>query len=467
MPFTTYICNHRQRLLNELRTFARFPSISAQPEHAAAVQRCAAWLANHLGQLGLEQAQVIPTPRHPLVYAEWRHAPGRPTVLIYGHYDVQPADPLHEWHTPPFAPTVRNGNLYGRGASDDKGQLFCHVKALEAYLRTTGKLPVNVVCLFEGEEEIGSPNLKLWLARNKNKLKADLAVISDTRFLAPGRPAITYALRGGLSLELEVRSLARDVHSGSYGGALHNPIQVLSEMIARLQRGNGQIAIPGFYDHVRRWSWAERAYMQRSGPTDAQILRDAGTQYGWGERGYSLYERTTIRPALTINGITGGYQGAGGKGIIPARASAKLSFRLVPDQDPQTIEQRVRQYIAHIMPATVQTTIRTQKAIKPALLDRHHPAMSAAITAYQGGFGASPVFLRSGGSIPVVNTLQELLNIPTILLGFALPTDGMHAPNEKFHLGQFYQGINSCIHFLAEVGKHASRDRQHSTNFEA
>ncbi|MFN8453539.1 MAG: dipeptidase [Anaerolineae bacterium] len=460
-----YAQAHRSRFLTELRDFIRIPSVSAQPQHAQDVKRCAEWLADHLRQIGLERAQVIPTPRHPIVTAEWRHAPGRPTVLIYGHYDVQPVDPLTEWRTPPFEPTLRGEKLYGRGASDDKGQLWCHVKALEAYLKTSGRLPVNVICLFEGEEEIGSPNLKPWLAQHKERFAADVAVMSDTRFVSPGRPAITYALRGGLGLEVEVRSLWQDVHSGSFGGAVHNPIQALAEIIALLHDAQGRIAIPGFYEQVRRLSAAERAEMARSGPADEQILRDAGALGpGWGERGdrkgrpYTLYERTTIRPALTINGIRGGYQGPGGKAIIPARASAKISFRLVPEQDPVEIDRLFRQHLARITPPTVQVAVQTRLMSRPALLDRRHPAMQAAAAAYHRGFGAAPVFLRSGGSIPVVNTFQELLGIPTVLMGFGLPDDRIHAPNEKFNLGQFYRGIETCLHFLAEIGRRPPTD---------
>lgn len=450
---TAYLQTQRQRFLTELCEFVRLPSVSGQPEQARDVAHCASWLAAHLQKLGLEQIQIIPTPRHPLVYAAWHDAPTQPTVLIYGHYDVQPADPLYEWRTPPFTPTVRNGYLYGRGASDDKGQLFCHVKALEAYLKTTGRLPVNVICLFEGEEEIGSPNLKPWLLRHQAQLQADVAVISDTRFLARGRPALTYGLRGGLGLALTVGTLPRDVHSGSYGGALYNPIQVLGEIIAALHDRQGRIAIPGFYDNVRRWSQAERAFMRRQGPSDAAILQSAGARLGWGEAAYTLYERTTIRPALTINGITGGYQGPGGKGIIPAQASAKISFRLVPDQEPHVVEQLVRHQIDRLTPPGVKTTVTVYQRTKPGLIDRRHPAMQAAVTAYQRGFGATPVFLRSGGSIPVVNTLQEVLGIPTVLMGFALPDDRMHAPNERFQLAQFYGGVRTCIHFLEAVGQ--------------
>ncbi len=447
-----YVQSHHPRFLSELQGFVRFPSVSAQPKHTEDVKRCAAWLANHLRQVGLEGTRVISTARHPLVYAEWLRAPGRPTVLIYGHYDVQPVDPLGEWHTPPFEPTVRGDDLYGRGVCDDKGQLFAHIKAIESCLRTRGRLPVNVKCLFEGEEEIGSPNLLPFVERNKRALASDVAVMSDTRILAPDRPAITYALRGGLGLELEVRGPKRDLHSGNFGGAIHNPLQALCEIIARLHDAQGRVTIPGFYDCVRTWSEDERAYLARAGPADAQILQDAQADRGWGERGYSLYERTTIRPALTVNGIVGGYQGPGGKAVIPARAIAKISFRLVPDQDPHEIEQLFRQHITHITPPTVSVMVRASLRAQPALINRRHPAMRAAAEAYHKGFGAVPVFVRSGGTIPVVNTFQQMLGVPTVLMGFALPDDRIHAPNEKFHLPNFFNGIATCLWFLAHVG---------------
>src|SRR6185369_6214288 len=293
----------RERWLEELKEFIRFPTVSAQASHANDLKKCAAWLGEHLRATGLENVKVVPTKRHPIVYADWLRAPGRPTALIYGHYDVQPAEPLDKWTTPPFEPAVRRDNLYARGACDNKGQMFAHIKALEFYLRSTGTLPVNVKCLFEGEEEIGSPNLPSFIARNKQALAADAAVMSDTRMLGPDRPALTYGLRGGLSLELEVTGPQHDLHSGNFGGAVHNPLQALCEIISRLHDQKGRVAIPGFYDRVRLWSKRERIYMKAAGPRDDVILRHAGTARGWGEPGYSLYERTTIRPALTINGI--------------------------------------------------------------------------------------------------------------------------------------------------------------------
>jgi acetylornithine deacetylase/succinyl-diaminopimelate desuccinylase-like protein len=446
-----YAQAHRPRFVAELKDFVRFPTVSAQPKHAGDINKCAAWLANHLRRTGLKDVKVIPTARHPLVYASWRRG-RQPTVLIYGHYDVQPADPLSEWRSPPFQPIVHGDDLYGRGACDDKGQMFAHVKALESCLRTTGKLPVNLKCLFEGEEEIGSPSLLPFLERNKGALAADVAVMSDMPILAAHRPALTYAMRGGLSLELEVRGPQRDLHSGIYGGAIHNPLQALCEMVAKLHDSEGRVTIPGFYTRLRRWSEDERDYMVRVGPQDGQVLQDAGATKGWGECGYTLYERTTIRPALTVNGILGGYQGPGGKGVIPARALAKLSFRLVPDQDPREVDRLFRQHIARITPPTVRSRVRTLSGAKPALVSRRHPAMRAAAIAYRKGFGATPVFLRSGGTIPVVNAFQRVLGVPTVLMGFALPDDRMHAPNEKFHLPNFYNGIATSLWFLATIG---------------
>jgi acetylornithine deacetylase/succinyl-diaminopimelate desuccinylase-like protein len=443
-----YVRTHRQRFVAELKEFIRFPSVSADPRHAADVHRCAAWLAGHLRRVGLDRVQLWASSGHPLVYAEWRRAAGRPTVLIYGHYDVQPADPLSEWHTPPFEPAVRDGTLYGRGASDDKGQMFAHVKALETYLRTTGRLPVNVRCLFEGEEEVGSPHLASALARHRGALAADVAVLSDTAMPAPDRPALTYALRGLLSLELDVQGPRHDLHSGNFGGAVHNPTQALCEILARLHDGNGRVTVPGFYDRVRSVGAGERTYLARTGPSDAGVLRNAGAERGWGEAGWTPRERATLRPALTINGITGGYQGSGGKAVIPARASAKVSFRLVPDQDPDEIDRLFRRHLARLTPPTVRVTAHTRARARPALLDRNHPALRAAAVAYRQGFGVAPVFVRSGGTIPVVNTLHEVFRIPTVLLGFALGDDRLHAPDERFRLRQFDNGIATCLHFL-------------------
>jgi acetylornithine deacetylase/succinyl-diaminopimelate desuccinylase-like protein len=456
MPLTrpfAYVQRHRQRFVTELPDFVRFASVSAPPKHHSDMQKCAVWLANHLRRIGLEYVDIMSTPRHPLVYAERRHAPERPTVLTYGHYGVQPADPLHEWRSPQFEPVVYGNNLYVRGACDDKGQMFAHLKALEAYFRTERVLPVNVKCLFEGEEEIGSPNLTPFLSQYRSALAADVAVMSDMPMVGPDRPAITYAMRGALSLELEICGPEQDLHFEIFGGAIHDPLQALREIIARLHDVNGRVAIPSFYDRVRRWSEQEREYMACTGPSDGQMLRDAQVGHGWGERGYTLYERTTTRPALAVNGIIGGYQGPGGKAVTPAGAVAKLSFRLVPDQDPAEIDRLFRKHIARLTPPVVRSTVRTNFMAKPALVNRRHPGMRAAQVAYRRGLGATPVFLRSGGTIPIVNTFQAMLGIPTVLMGFSLPDDRMHAPNEKFPLPNFYHGIATAIWFLAEIDR--------------
>jgi acetylornithine deacetylase/succinyl-diaminopimelate desuccinylase-like protein len=448
-----YAHAHRKRFVAELKRFLSFPSVSSKPERARDVRRCAAWLARHLKNIGLDQVRVIPTRGHPIVYGAWSGARGRPTLILYGHYDVVPAEPLRDWRTPPFTPTLKDGNLYARGAADDKGQLFSHVKALESWLRTERSLPVNVKCIFEGEEEIGSPHLTSFIARNRRALRADAAVISDTRMLAPDRPAISYAQRGGLRAELKITGPPHELHSGNFGGAVLNPAQALCEIIARLHDGHGHIAIPGFYDDVRRWDEAERAFMTRNGPTDEEILHDANIKGAWGEPGFTAYERTTIRPALIVNGIAGGHQGHGSKSIIPASAFAKLSFRLVPDQNPQKIAQLFRDHIARLTPAAVHSSVRTFSPIEPALVDRNHSAVRAATFAYKNGFGSPPVFVRSGGSIPVVHTFQRILGCPAVLMGFGLPDDHIHGPNEKFHLANFYKAIATSIWYLAAAAK--------------
>jgi acetylornithine deacetylase/succinyl-diaminopimelate desuccinylase-like protein len=443
-----YARAHRPRFVSELKQFLSFPSVSSQPENAKDIRNCAAWLARHLQAIGLNRVRIIPTRGNPIVYASWLRATGRPTLIIYGHYDVIPGEPVRAWKTPPFTPTVKNGNVHARGADDDKGQLFSHVKALESWLRTERSLPVNVKCIFEGEEEIGSPHLTSFIARNRRALRADAAVISDTRMLATDRPAISYAQRGGLRAEVKITGPRHELHSGNFGGAVLNPLQALCEIIASLHDSHGHVAIPGFYDDVREWDEKERAFMARTGPTDDDILRDAQVERGWGEPGFSLYERTTIRPALTLNGVAGGHYGLGSKSIIAASAIAKLSFRLVLDQNPRKIAKLFREHIARLTPPAVRSALRIFAPIEPALVDRNHPALKAAAFAYKKGFGFLPVFIRSGGSIPVVNTFQQILGCPAVLMGFGLPDDQIHAPNEKFHLANFYKAIATSIWYM-------------------
>jgi acetylornithine deacetylase/succinyl-diaminopimelate desuccinylase-like protein len=445
-----YARRHRSRFVEELKCFVRFPSVSNQASHARDVGGCAGWLAAHLRQIGLEHVRIIPTRRHPIVHANWQGARGRPTILIYGHYDVQPAEPLSQWRTPPFRPSIHKNNLYGRGASDDKGQLFTHVKAIESYLKTRQALPLNVTCIFEGEEELGgSHNLDSFVRRNRSALRADAVVISDTRMRGLEQPALGYSQRGNIRFQIEVQGPEQDLHSGNFGGVVHNPLQALCEIAASLHDAEGRVTIPGFYDHVREWSAAEREYMASTGPKDRDILRHAHVSRDWGESGFTLYERITIRPALTVNGISGGYQGDGIKTVIPAKASGKISIRLAPGQRPGRIDQLFREHITRITPATVRVEIKTLSGSNPVVVNRNHPALRAASLAFQKGFGAQPVFLRSGGSVSAASVFQQQLGIPTVLMGFALPDDHAHAPNEKLHLPTFFRGIETSIWYMA------------------
>jgi acetylornithine deacetylase/succinyl-diaminopimelate desuccinylase-like protein len=443
---------NQARFVAELIEFVRFPSISAQPQHSRDLRQCAKWIAQQLNQVGLDDVRIVSTRGHPIIVGTWSHAPNQLTLLIYGHYDVQPADPLSEWRSPPFQPAIRGQDLFGRGASDDKGQLFAHVKALECCIRGSGKLPVNVICLFEGEEEIGSPSLCQFLQEHPQVLDADAAVVSDTAMFSKDRPAITHALRGMLSLELKVSGPANDLHSGFFGGAIHNPLQAISELITAFHDRSGRVAIPGFYDRVRPLNAEERAYMAKFGRSDEEILEDAQTELGWGETGFSLYERITTRPCLTINGITGGYQGAGAKSVIPNHAVAKLSFRLVPDQNPFEIESLCRAFVARRKPETVTVHIQRQSSARAVILDVGNRVTKAAARACLAGFGAPPVLLRNGGTIPSVGMLSDA-RIPTVLMGFALPDDRLHAPNEKFHLPVFHKAVNTSICFLNELAR--------------
>jgi acetylornithine deacetylase/succinyl-diaminopimelate desuccinylase-like protein len=444
-----YARTHQDQFLRELIEFLRIPSISTQPEHQPDIERAAVWLRDQLLAAGFPTAQVVPTPGHPVVYAEWLAAgPQAPAVLIYGHYDVQPPDPLELWDAPPFEPTVVDDDLFGRGTSDDKGQLYVHVKAIEAFRHTVGAPPINVKCIFEGEEESGSPNLEPFVRQHADLLAADVAVISDTHILGPDMPSIVYALRGLAYVEVEVTGPDHDLHSGTYGGAVHNPINALCAMIARLHDQNGHITIPGFYDQVRELSPGERRELTGV-PFERQAwLDEAGVKTDWGEPEYTIVERTTARPTLDVNGIWGGYIQPGAKTVLPSKAFAKISMRLVPDQEPARIAQLLRDYLAEIAPPTVDVEVRNLHSGAGAIVRRDSPAMQAASRAYAAAFGSEPAFTRAGGSIPVVATFQEVLGIETILMGFGLPDDRLHSPNEKFHLPNFRKGIKTILHFM-------------------
>ena len=444
---------HFLKSVQDLSSFIRIPSVSAEPKHKNDIISCANWLANHLKQIGLENAKVIPTQNHPLVYADWLHVPGEPTLLIYGHYDVQPADPLSEWNDNPFSGKIKDNYIYGRGASDDKGQLFVHVKALQYYIATFGRLPINIKCIFEGEEETGSESLLYFLEKNSWLLQSDVAVVSDMKIPSPSQPAITYSLRGMLSVDLEIFGQKHDLHSGNFGGVIYNPLQALCEIISKLHDNEGRIAIPGFYKNVVQRGKKEREYMRSHGQLDSAILKDAEATYSWGEPGYSLYEKITIRPSLSVNGLTGGYQGNGPKAIIPSKASAKISFRLVQQQDPEKIYSLFTNFIYSIKPNAVSCSIKKIASAYPVLSDTSNKYFRMASLAYKKAFKKCPFFIASGGTIPVVAALHEKLKIPVILMGFALPDDRLHAPNERFYLPNFYKGIQTSIAFIEQLSQ--------------
>jgi acetylornithine deacetylase/succinyl-diaminopimelate desuccinylase-like protein len=452
LQLDAYLTAAKPQQLAELQEWLRIPSISTLSAHKADVMAAATWLAENMRQAGLENIEVIETATQPMVYADWLHAPDKPTVLIYGHFDVQPVDPLHLWHTPPFEPTVRGDDLFARGASDDKGQTFLHVKAVEALLKTGGTLPVNVKFLVEGEEESGSAAINHYVPQHGDKLAADAVLISDTHILAPDRPAILYGLRGMWRAEITVTGAGHDLHSGSYGGAIHNANQALAEILAALHDRDGRVTVPGFYDDVRVLSAEERASLMRVPYGEAEILADSGAPATYGEPEYTVVERTGARPTLEINGMWGGFTEEGFKTVIPAQAFAKISCRLVPYQDSVTIGKQVTAYLKQLAPPTVTVEVRPFSDGGPAFLTPYDsPAIGAASRAMQRVFGVEPIFTLEGGGIPVVTVFQKVLGAPIVLMGFGLPDDNLHAPNEKFHLPNFYNGIRTSIAFLQEM----------------
>ncbi len=449
-----YADSHRGQFLGELKDFLRIPSISTLPEHAGDMRRTAEWVADQLRKIGMETVRIYDTPGHPIVYGAWNGAPGAPTALIYGHYDVQPVDPLDEWKTQPFEPTEQNGNIYARGASDDKGQVFVHLKVIESLMKAHGgKLPINVKFLIEGEEEIASQNLDAFIHSHKDLLQADVTVISDGGILAPNQPSIVYALRGMVYMELEVKAARADLHSGMYGGTVHNPAQALCEIVAALHNPDGSVAVPGFYDKVRPLDEAERKALAQIPYPEEQWQRDTGAPHSWGEAAYTLRERTGARPTLEVNGLLSGFTGKGAKTVLPAKAMAKISCRLVGDQDPYEIEDLVRKHIQVITPPTVTSEVRGINYAYPSTVPINSPAMDAAIAAYERGFGAKPIFMREGGTLPIVATLQQFFHMPVLLVGFGLHDDNAHAPNEKFALDCFYRGITTAIELFERLSK--------------
>lgn len=443
---------NRERFIEELCAFLRFPSISTLDEYRSDVHRAATWLAEHLRSIGIDYVEIIPTAGHPIVYAEHSsHLPNAPRLLFYGHYDVQPVDPLDQWQSPPFEPTIRDGKVFARGATDDKGQVFLVVKAIESWLRADGSLPCNVTLIVEGEEEIGSPNLEAFLRDHRNRLVSDAALVCDTAMFAPGVPSLVYGLRGLAYLELTLQGPRRDLHSGSYGGAVVNPANALARIIAALHDERGRVAVPGFYDDVRPLDPEERALLAALPFDEEAYRRDLEVDALGGEEGYTVIERIGARPTLDVNGMWSGFIGEGAKTVLPATAHAKISMRLVPEQRADRIAELVAAYIERIAPPGVRARVRVLHGADPVIIDRHSPALQAAQRALEKTFGRSPVFQREGGSIPVVSQLQQLLGIPVVLMGFGLHSDGAHSPNEHFHLTNFYQGVESVIRFFEEL----------------
>jgi acetylornithine deacetylase/succinyl-diaminopimelate desuccinylase-like protein len=445
--------NH-PRFLNEVKDLLRIPSVSTLPEHAADCRRTAETLGAELKRIGMENVRLIETEGHPLVYADWLHAAAKPTALCYGHYDVQPADPLDEWHTPPFEPTERNGNLYARGAVDDKGQMYMHVKAFESLLATNKSLPLNIRVLLEGEEEVGGEGIAAYVASKPADLKADFALVSDTEMFAPGLPTLCVGLRGMIYTELEIRGAKTDLHSGMYGGAAPNPFVALAHIIAKLKDENGRILIPGFYDDVQAPS-AEELAAWKSLPFDEEHYRETevGSKTLVGESGYSVLERTWARPTLEVHGMPGGFIGAGAKTVIPAKALAKISMRLVPNMTPAKAFEQYKSYVERIAPAGVDVSVRLIHSGDACLIPVDNPYVQAATRAMHEVWGKDTVFIRSGGSIPIVGDFDKHLGLPSVMMGFGLPDDNLHAPNEKFNLKNFELGIQSLIRFFEEAGR--------------
>ena len=444
----SYAQEHKDQILDELIEFVSIPSVSTDPEKKTEMQRAAQWVANHLLSLGFENVKILPTARHPVVYGESLKAGSdKPTVLIYGHYDVQPAEPLELWGTPPFEPTQHGENLYGRGASDMKGQVVASLKAVEAYAHT-GDLPINVKFIIEGEEEIGSPSLEKFLTENKDLLSCDFAINPDTGMIGADTPTITYGLRGLAYFELRVTGPEHDLHSGIFGGAVHNPAQALCELIAGMHDGNGRVTLPGFYDSVRSLDDEERAELARLPLDETFYLKQTGAPELFGETGYTAYERVGARPTLEVNGLLSGFTEEGSKTVLPAKAMAKISMRLVPDQNPDEVYEQFKRYLEENAPPTIRWELEDLNQGDAAITDCNMPGVVALSQAMEATWGKKPVYKREGGSVPVVAQMQKILGIESVLTGFGLPDDNLHAPNEKIHLPTFFNGIDTFIRYL-------------------
>jgi len=438
-----------KRYLTELKDFVRFPSVSTQPgRYGVHLRSCAAWLARHLQkQVGLNRVQMYHSDSYPIVTGECMSAgPGAPTILVYGHYDVQPPEPFDQWQIPPFQPTIRNQYLYGRGASDDKGQLFIHLKAMEYLLRRHRKLPVNVRCIFEGAEEIGSPGLAQFLQTHKERLKADVAILSDSAMPSATQPAIAYGMRGVLYVELSIWHNIPDLHSGNFGGVVRSPLEALCQLVGNIFDESGRISVPGFYDGI--WPPTPEELEMTSGQHTPSLLQMTGEFASAGDTRLSAYERVAFRPSITVSGLCGGYNGPGLKAVVPAVATAKLDIRLVPGQDPDRVYRLLEDWAVRQIPPSLHFTLKKLMAMPAVSVPLLHPAVQSARSALQSVYKKEPVFIKSGGTVPIVHLLQSLLGMPTVLLGFGLPQDRVHAPNERFYLPNFFKGISTVIQFM-------------------
>ena len=448
-----FINTNRDRYVEELKEYLAIPSISALPQHAADVKRAAEWSADEMRRIGMQNVKLIDTPGFPVVYGDWLGAEGAPTILFYGHYDVQPVDPIDLWESPPFEATVRDGEIYARGSADDKGQVFMHFKAIEAHLKQNGKLPCNIKVILEGEEEVGSANLDNFVKGHKDDLKADVVVISDSPMFDRGIPSICYGLRGLVYFQIDLRGTKSDLHSGSFGGAVANPAFVLANVLAQMKDRGGHVKIPGFYDDVRDLREEEREQWRRLPFNEKRYAKELGAPKLWGETGYSTLERVWARPTFEVNGILAGFTGEGAKTVIPAVAMAKVSMRLVPNQDPDKIAQLFEEFVKKVAPKTVEVKVTRMHGGKPWMTDFDNKYVQAAGRAIKQGFGQEPVFNREGGSIPVVATFQEILGLPSVLFGVGLPDENAHAPNEKLDLGNFHGGIIASAFLYEEIAK--------------
>ncbi len=447
-----YLKENEAKSLDQFKELLRIPSISAQSDHKDDIRRCAQWVSDYLKKLGIE-SELCETGGHPLVYGNYHVSDDVPTVLVYGHYDVQPVDPLDLWKSKPFEPVEDNGYIVARGATDDKGQMFTHLKGVEAYLKTVGKIPVNVKFMIEGEEETAAENLTKYIAENKDKFAADIVIVSDGSMYGRDLPAINYGLRGIAAVEIKVTGPNRDLHSGSYGGAVANPINALSKMIGQLHDADGHITIDGFYDNVYTMTDRERQQFANLPFDEKEYLASTGAPALWGEKGYSVMERTTSRPTLDCNGITGGYQGEGGKTIIPSWASAKITMRLVPNQNPDEICEKFETQLKKLCPPTMKLEVSRQGGANPVLVPTEGPWLEAAAKAIKTGFGRDPYFTKEGGSIPIVEAFKSILGIDTILVGFGQHDDNAHSPNERFLVKDFHRGCRTSAALFEELSK--------------